>query len=343
MVSRTEKKADGPRTRGSRKSAVRASALIAGHLASKAPAKRKRLVRHVESSDESEEEEEPFDELCEIERLVKREDREGKRWYLVKWLVDTSDGKLTWLPEEALGGAAEWKRAVDRYYDEALPKDPSLTIQQWLRRYATMITMGDNAWATCVYEAVRVVLRLQGTPFELTEELIQQFEEKEAMCQGGLRTDTVQKLFEFLIRKRKWQVELKPNVFGKAGQLTGPAGILMAVNLKPGVYVVATLDSLYRGRCIVVKVGHDKMAFAYEDGLRMGLGEYLYAKTICWIRECVDTVGGGVRILDEGGPGEIAFKLVKAPLARRQAKPRRRKRARNASRTGLVEVADETG
>ncbi|CAI5713286.1 unnamed protein product [Peronospora destructor] len=244
-VEQAEAQAAGGRTRKSRKSAEFASAKIACQLVpTRGTTRKRRTMAITESNDSSEE---SFDEMCEAKRLVKREEQEGVHWYLVKW-VDAEPGeKYSCVPAVALAGAATWKAALYRYYDEVLCEEPDLTIQPWLRRDV---------------EAVRTVMKLQGGAFEMTEAHIEEFEQRETMrrvAQGGLRTE-------------------QPNAYGVGGDKPGPAGILLAVGMKPGIYLVATLDDLYRGRCFVTEVGANKMALAYEDGIEMGLGEYKYAE-----------------------------------------------------------------
>ncbi|CAI5713339.1 unnamed protein product [Peronospora destructor] len=259
--------------------------------------------------------------MCEIEWLVKREEREGVHWYLVKWVNAEPGEKFSWVPAVALAGAATWKAALDRYYDEVLGEKPDLTIQQWLRQDVEMTTMGDN---------------------HQQQAHIKEFEEREMMnpiAQGGLRTEQVQRLFEFLISKG-WRVHLKPNAYGVGGDKPGPAGILLAVGMKPGIYLVATLDNLYRGHCFVTEVGENMMALACENGIEMGLGEYKYAEKICWIRECAIVNGVGQCKEGEGVKGADPWQaaMFRAPLARKPAKQRKpaklRRRKRMKTTTG---------
>ncbi|CAH0493479.1 unnamed protein product [Peronospora farinosa] len=340
-----EERTAGGRARKTRKSAEVASAMIACQLASVREAPRKRRTAAISESEESAEE--PFDEMCEVERLVKREERDGVMWYHVKWTDAEPGEEYSWVPAEALAGAASWKAALDRYYDVVLPKEPNLKVAQWLRRDVEVITMGDNSSATCVYEAVRTVMKLQGGAFEIDDAHITEFEQREGMhrvAQGGLRAEQVQRLFEFLIGKG-WRVHLKANVYGVHVNQTGPAGILLAVDMKPGIYLVATLDELFRGHCFVTEVNDSMMALVYEDGVEMGLGEYRYAKKICWIRECVMADGEGLCEGDEaGGDAETGqVTLGRAPMARKPAKGRNSTKAPRRKRKNHTPGKKTTG
>ncbi|CAH0517716.1 unnamed protein product [Peronospora belbahrii] len=152
--------------------------------------------------------------------------------------------------------------------------------------------MGGDSSATCVYDAVRTIMKLQGHKFELCDTHIDEFKRRKKM-------DRVAQ---------------------------GPAGIL-AVEKKPGIYLVATLDDLFRGSCFVTMVGTNKMAFAYEDGIEMGLGVYKYAKKICWNRECFTTDGNGQWEAEKAGEAEWnehSAMMCTVPMARKPAKQRRR-------------------
>ena len=86
------------------------------------------------------------------------------------------ESEYSWVPEADLAGAPAWKAVIDRYYDEALPKNPDLLFRHFLDQDMAVITMSASSECTCVYTVKAKLMELQEAPIRLTETMTAEFE-----------------------------------------------------------------------------------------------------------------------------------------------------------------------
>ena len=297
-----------------------------------------------EELEEQQEEDDPVDEICEVKCVTERENRDGTQWYRVRWKeVAEGENEYSWVPEADLAGAPAWKAVIDRYYDEALPKNPDLLFRHFLDQDMAVITMSASSECTCVYTAVAKLMELQEAPIRLTETMTAEFEAMEGfdrMAQKGLKADQIQRFFEFLV-KRGWKNKLHPSQYD--GGQTGPIGLALAAK-EPGLYFVGTVEPPRTGHCFVLEIKEDLSCFVHEGGITIRLGQYQYAQQIRWVRRCTVTQGCGevsdVGIDNTKNPNE-PLEDASAPLATRQKKKSRRKRAKKSATVDLTAMETE--
>ncbi|KAJ8514408.1 hypothetical protein ON010_g18681 [Phytophthora cinnamomi] len=286
--------------------------------------RKRRVELDEEDLEDQQEEDEAVDEIAEVRCLTEREDRDGERWYRVRWMhVKEGEQAYAWVREDDVAGAPSWKSVVDRYYDVALPKNPGLLFTHFIDQDYEAITMGDSKDYSCVYTALSKIMELQGSEMRITTEMVADFEHQEGFDRTerkGLRADQIQRI-----------PVGRP---GSRGSRWRRGGI-------PGVYFVGTLEPPRVGHCLVVEVTDDRLCFAHEGGLKMGLKQYGYAQQIRWVRRCEITDGPGkvseAAITPVNGVEE-PLEAPAAKQARRRTRNRRSKRARKDLAATLAET-----
>lgn len=245
----------------------------------------------------------PMSEVANVQYLVaRRMGDDGEREYLALWEeVKPGEQKADWIKKkDMIQGLAFWVKFVDKMYQRLGAVDGDLPdfFKYLDSNFAGMkVAYGANKDFTCVYTAMKSLSVLTGPGFEITEELIKEFETKrrlERVKAGGLTFALINE-FVGLCQKHGWGYQIGANQY--QGHKTGLAAILSVV--KPGTnYLVGTADRLKRGHCIVVEVTSDPdpdfvEVFLHEDGTKIGLGEFTGAKDIIFIREVKPRPRGG--------------------------------------------------
>ncbi|ETO69136.1 hypothetical protein F444_14191 [Phytophthora nicotianae P1976] len=311
-----------------RPAAVRAREYIAVMSAEDLRPIREPRKRRVEAADEEledqQEEDEAVDDIAEVRCLTEREDRDGERWYRVRWKdVKEGEQEYAWVPEADVAGAPNWKAVVDRYYDEALPKNPDLLFTHFIDQGYEAIVMGDSKDHSCVYTALTKIMELQGIDMRITTEMVTAFEHREKFDRTerkGLRSDQIERFVEFLVR-RGWKSHMHSNQY--VGGKTGSEGLALATKGVPGLYFVGTLEPPRIGHCFVLEVTERSAVLRSRGRLDNGLEAIRVSDAAVCAIEGVD------------GP-------LDAPAAK-QARRRTRNRRPKRAKTGATGVPSEAG
>jgi hypothetical protein len=115
-------------------------------------------------------------EECEIDQLVDRRVVNEVVEHKAKWShVEPGEDEYSWVTTEDASGAEGWKDAVDRFF-LAKEDEPNLNFSEWIARDIEVTMVGNNGAHSCVYEAVREIVKMQGAEFELSDEIVAEYE-----------------------------------------------------------------------------------------------------------------------------------------------------------------------